>query len=478
MRMLIGGEERDAADGRVMVVTEPATGRTIDTVPRATRADVEEAIANAVKGQKEWVAMPLHQRCAIFRKFTASIDSHREEMAQILCREMGKPIKEARGDFLIVEQLFNGFVESANQKLGTCSPIGFQPGKEKDFEVTIREPLGVIACIVPFNGPLVLFSHKVAPALIAGNSVIVKVPGDDPLALLMIGKLMLEAGIPGNAFQIITGIGSECGEWLTHDPRIAMVSFTGSTEVGLSINEVCARNMTRVSLELGGNAPFVVMEDADIELAAREAWLGRAAYLTGQICNTCKRFLVHKNIKAQFMARLEEMLDGLKIGDPLDPTTDMGTLISEKAAEEVEVQVAKTVAQGARVIYGGRRDRAYYYPTILDNVTPDMDVAHNMEIFGPVFPIIEIESLEEAIALGNDTFYGLGAGIITRNMRSAFRFAQEIQAGTVVINGSSFYRSVLTPFGGYKKSGIGREGLSVTLDEVTQTKTLIFKGVL
>ena len=374
--------------------------------------------------------------------------------------------------------LFNGFVEAANQFLGKTMPIGVQAGREKDFEITIHEPLGVIACIIPFNAPLVLFSHKVAPSLIAGNSVIVKPSSDAPLTLMTLGKLMLEAGVPGDVIQFVTGSGSKIGDFITKDPRIAKVSFTGSTPVGVKIAEGCAKNLTHVGLELGGNAPFVVMEDADIEDAVNEAVAGRASYVTGQICNVAKRFLIHSGIKEEFRNRLIEKLKTIKIGDPMDPGTRMGTLISKKAAIEVEQQVKKTIDQGAKLVYGGERKGAYYTPAVLDEVTSDMDVAHDMEIFGPVFPLIGFDSLDEAILLCNETVYGLGAGIMTTDIKKAMKFATRVEAGSVIINGQSFYRSALMPFGGYKKSGIGREGLTITLEEVTQIKSVVFKSVL
>ena len=478
MKMLIGGQWRDASDGKTLDVVNPATGEIIDTVPSATKADVDEAITRSINGQKEWAAMPLHKRAEILRRFCALIDEHHEELSRTMSQEMGKPIREARGEFAIIKQLFNGFIEVANTHLETANPIsGFQAGKEKDFECTIREPIGTIVCIVPFNGPTSLFSHKAAPALVAGNAVIAKAPSDDPLTLLKIGGLLMKAGVPGDTFQLLTGSGAECGEWLCSDPRIAKVSFTGSTETGLRINELCAKHLTRTTLELGGNAPHVVLEDADIDLAVAEAIQNRAAYSNGQICATSKRFIIHKAVKKEFTEKLIEGLSKIKMGDPSKEDTAVGTLISEKAAQKVEAQVQKTVDQGAKLIYGGVRNGAFYQAAVLDGVVTGMDVAHDMEIFGPVFPLMEFETEEDAIRLANDTQYGLGASVFTRDMKKAFRFMRELQAGMVVINGNSFYRSILTPFGGTKMSGLGREGLSVTLDEVTQIKTMVFKNI-
>ena len=469
---------RSASNGKTIDIINPVNNEVIDTLPSATQQDIEDAISFAVDGQRDWAKVSLHERGRRLRRFVSLIDEHAEEMSLLLCKEMGKPITEARGDFGSVKMLFNGFIEAANHFLGNTMPIGVQEGKEKDFEITIHEPLGVIACIIPFNAPLVLFSHKVAPSLIAGNSVIVKPSSDAPLTLMYLGNLMLEAGVPGGAIQFVTGNGSKIGDLITKDPRIAKVSFTGSTAIGVKIAEGCAQNLTKVSLELGGNAPFVVMDDADIDDAVNEAVAGRASYVTGQICNVAKRFLIHSSIKEEFKNKLIERLKKIKIGDPLDPETQMGTLISENAAIEIERQVKETIAQGAKLVYGGERNGAYYIPAVLDEVTSDMDISHNMEIFGPVFPIIPFDTLDEAIALSNDTVYGLGAGIMTKDFKQAMKFAIKVEAGSVIINGQSFYRSALMPFGGYKKSGIGREGLTITLEEVTQIKSIVFKSVL
>ncbi|MCR5794238.1 MAG: aldehyde dehydrogenase family protein, partial [Solobacterium sp.] len=230
--------------------------------------------------------------------------------------------------------------------------------------------------------------------------------------------------------------------------------------------------------DLCGNARFGGMDGADSEDAVSEAVSGRAAYLAGQICNCAKRFIIHRSRKDEFVEKLTAALKKLKMGDPMDPETQVGSLISEKAAKEVENQVNRTIAQGARLILGGRRSGAFYEPTVLDDVTVDMDVAHDMEIFGPVFPVMVFDTFEEAVEIGNATEYGLGAGIMTKDMKLAFRFARQIQAGSVIINGQSGYRSLLMPFGGYKKSGYGREGLTATLQAVTQTKSIVFKNML
>jgi len=478
MLMQINGSWRGASDGETILVTNPVDGTVIDTVPSATYQDVSEAITASLEGQRAWNAIALHQRGTILSRFVELVEAHREELAWLVCREMGKPIREARGDINTVTSVFTAFVETGKNFLGHAMPFGVQPGLERDFEVMIHEALGTIVCIVPFNVPLILFSHKVAPALIAGNAVVVKPATDNPLALIRLMELLLEAGVPPKAAQIVTGRGQAVGHWLVKDDRIAKVSFTGSTSVGLEIAECAAGKLTRTSLELGGNAPFVVFGDADVALAAEEAFQRRAAYGNGQLCNVSKRFLIHRSVKDQFVQELIARLSTLKSGDPTVESTEVGTLISERAAIEVESQVRYTVTQGARLVHGGVRSGAYYTAAVLDDVTTDMDVAHDMEIFGPVFPIMTFDTYDEAIQMANDTIYGLGAGVFTENMRTAMRFAMDVQAGSVIINGNSGYRSLLMPFGGYKMSGIGREGLTATLDAVTQQKSIVWKNIL
>lgn len=481
MQMYIGGQPCDAANKATIDVINPATGAVIDTIPKAAREDVDRTIKNSVSGQEEWAKYPLHRRIDILNRFVtlAMEEERRKEMALALCKEMGKPYKEAYGDFNILKAHFEGFISAAKNNLtGTVLPFGSEAGKERDFDVTIREPLGTILCILAFNAPLTLYAKKVAPALLTGNSVIVKPASEVPLTILMLSKLMLEAGVPGNAYQIVTGSGGDIGDWLTADPRIAGVTFTGSTEVGVRIATNLGRNLKYQSLELGGNAPLIVCEDADLELSVNEAMAGRATYLSGQICSVAKRFLVHRSLKDAFVRRLVEKLKAIRVGDPMDSETQMGTLVSERAAKEVERQVNLTVSQGAELVFGGKRDGAYYGPTVLDNVKKGMDIAHNMEVFGPVFPIIVFDTVDEAIEMANDTQYGLGSGVMTRDMKTAMRVATALKAGNVVVNGQTFYRNLQTPFGGYKMSGLGREGQTATLLAMTQIKNIVFKGVL
>ena len=481
MKMLIGGKKSDASDGAVIEVYNPATGEIVDTVPSATKEDVDLILENAVKGHREWDKVPLSKRMEIMQRFVnlAMDEENRTRIATVYCKEMGRPYKECYGDFNILKNHTEGFISAArNDLLGTTIPMGNEAGKEYDFDFTIRQSLGPIVCIIPFNAPFTLFAKKVAPALLTGNSVIAKPASDDPLAILMLGELMLEAGVPGNAFQVVTGRGEVIGDWLTGDKRIAGLSFTGSTEAGAKVAENVGRNLKFQVLELGGNAPLIIMDDCNVDYAVAEAVAGRATFLTGQICTVAKRFLVQRNIHKEFVEKLVARVAQIKVGDPFDPETQMGTLISEKAAKRVESQVNRIVEQGGNIVFGGKRDGAFYGPTVVDNVTKEMDVAHDVEIFGPVFPVIPFDTLDEAIAIANDSKYGLGSGIITEDMHKAMKAAIELEAGNVVVNGQTFYRNLLTPFGGYKDSGVGREGQTVSLLNMTQIKNIVFKNIL
>lgn len=480
MKMYIGGAQRSASDASVIEVINPATGEVIDTVPAATKADVDELLDHAVAGFEQWSQVPLHQRMAAMQRFVnlAMQEDNRKAMALTMSKEMGKPYLEAYGDFNILKNHIEGFISAARNNLtGTVLPFGGEAGKENDFDITVREPIGPIVCIISFNAPLTLFAKKVAPALLVGNSAIIKPASDDPLTILMLSKLMYEAGIPGDAYQCVTGRGDVTGDYLTADKRIAGVTFTGSTEVGVKIATNCGKNLKYQSLEMGGNAPLIICADADIDYAVAESAAGRATYLSGQICSVAKRFLVHRSIKDAYVKALVERVRAIKVGDPMDPATNMGTLISEKAAKKVEQQVNRILEQGGKLVFGGARNGAYYGPTVIDGCTRSMDVAHNVEIFGPVFPIFAFDTIDEAIELANDTMYGLGSGIITPDIALGMKVARKLKAGNVVINGQTFYRNLLTPFGGAKESGVGREGQTQTLLAMTEIKNIVVKNM-
>ena len=477
MQMIIDGKRVDASDRGVIRILNPATQEFIDTVPKATASDVYQAIDAAQAGKRIWANTPTHERVRILSRCADAIEEHLEDLAQSLSREMGKIIQEARGEIRVSTQTIRGYAEAAAHHYGKTLTDS-QKGIEKDILFTRHEPLGVVACITPFNYPVLLVAHKMAAALATGNAVIVKPASDNPLTLIKLVALCLEQGIPGNVLQIITGSGEVVGKILAESPKVNAISLTGSTEVGISLAETGAKTLKRVFLELGGNDPFIVLDDADILKAIDAAVEGRLEN-AGQTCCSSKRFLIHESIHDVFIKKILEALSKIKHGSPQDDETEYGCLINGNAAQKVESQIQKTIEQGAKLICGGHAyNITYFEPTILDDVTLDMDIAKDMEVFGPVFPIITFKTDEDAVKIANASRYGLQAGIMTKSVDRAMRIAANLQCGAVVINGSGNYRHIEQPFGGYKMSGFGREGISGTLAEMTQEKTYVLKDVL
>ena len=476
MKMLIGGKEVDASNGAVYENINPATGEVIETVPAATSQDLETVISNAVEGQKEWAAIPFHKRMEILEKFVVLAEANEERIARKMAVEGGKPLAQALGEVGRVKDAFRLYIAEARTMYGKTIPLNSEPRGLGDVCFTVFEPLGVIAAICAFNFPGVLFSHKAAAALCTGNSVIIKPASDTPGATMMMTQLLLDAGVPGNTVQCITGSGSVVGDPLVADPRVAGVTLTGSTKVGVGVAKLCAKQLKPYSLELGGNDPFVIFDDVDVEEAVEQALGGRIAN-AGQICCSSKRFIVHNNIKDAFAKRLAEKLEAMKLGDPLDPQTQVGPIINEKAAIHIVEQIQHAVSQGAKLLCGGTRNGCFVKPAVLVDVPKNSDVATDEEIFGPVFPVIGFETIEEAIAIANNSQYGLSSGILTKDMKKAMKFALEVDAGGCVVGGNGNYRLTQQPFNGHKMSGFGSEGTMYTLHEMVKVKTITLKNV-
>ncbi|MDR1797279.1 MAG: aldehyde dehydrogenase family protein [Clostridiales Family XIII bacterium] len=477
MKMILNGKPADARDGSALDVINPATGAVVDTVPAATREDVEEAVDAAREGFPLWRSVPLYERIEILYRFADLVAGRREAYAKILCDSTGKTYRSCLGEADGCAQLTRFFCEKARNVGGETLALDSEPSIRGDVVFTVREPLGVVVCVVPFNYPANLYTNKVVPALLMGNAVIAKPTSDAPLDTLFLSQLLLEAGVHPKALQCITGGGSTVGAWLAGSPKIDAVSLTGSVRTGVEIAKAAAPNLTKVMLELGGNDGVIVMDDADLDAAAGEAVFGRL-HNGGQTCAAPKRWLVHNKVRAGFVEKLKAAFAEIKVGDPYDEAYYTGPLISEQAAIEVEEQVRMTVGQGATLVCGGGRDGAFFEPTILDDVTPQMDIARDLEVFGPVVPVIGFDTLDEALAISNASVYGLNGGIFTKDMKTAFLAAFRMDAGTVVVGGSSFYRFDHLPFGGHKKSGIGNEGVSITLEEMSQLKSIAFKKQL
>ncbi len=478
MKMILNGQFVDSSDGVFDEVINPATGEVVDTVPRATLEDLDNAIALAVEGQKEWAAVPLYEKLAILERYCTYLDQPDtvERIAKIMCEEGGKPLQQARTEVAANAAIFRIYCSAANTFYGKSLPYNAEARSVGDMVFTIHEPLGVFANIVPFNYPFELAAHKIAPMLVTGNSVVLMPASKTPRSAIIMVELLLKAGVPAKTVCCLTGKGSVIGAAAAGDERVAAVSFTGSTGVGISLAETCAKSLRPVSLELGGNDPLIIFDDADYELALNEAIGGRIGN-AGQTCCASKRFLVQKGIAEKFKKDLCDRLSKVKVGDPSDETVEMGPCVREKDAKDVENQINTAIAQGAKLLLGGHRNGAFVEPTVLD--TPDTcDLAQNEECFGPVWPIIEFTDLEDALRIANNTIFGLSSGVITSDIKTAMKAANGIQSGSVIINGTGNYRLAHQPFGGYKYSGVGREGAVSTLEEMTQQKTIAFKAVL
>lgn len=476
MKMIINGKKVDSVSGATFDVIDPATGKVIDSVPKATAEDVENAITAAVAGQKAWADVPISQKADILYRFLDIVEMNKEDLAQTLCAENGKPITEARAEIGNVKIGFSGFIEHAKHYYGTIIPPGTEAGQDKHMQLVTREPIGVIACIIPFNFPCDLFDQKVAPALLMGNAAIVMPSSDNPLTLMKLTEMLVEAGVPDGVIQCVTAPGAVKSTAVA-DPRVHLVTLTGSTEVGIETAVTAAKNLTHTALELGGNDAFILLDDGDVDLAVEEMVWGRM-YNTGQVCCASKRFLIHNSLKDEFTEKVVNKIKGLKYGDPKKDDTQVACLISEKAAVKVEKEVNLTVEQGGKIILGGKRNGAFYEPTVITDVPKTADVAKDMEIFGPVVPIIGFDTDEEAIEIANSSKFGLSSCVFSADQKRAFKVARAMEAGGAVINGASFFRPFELPFGGWKQSGIGTEGVMCTFNEMTRVKNIILKNII
>ena len=465
MDMLIGGKYVTAEDTEE--VKNPYDGQVIDTVPIAHLQTAQLAIDEANKAKSSLVEMSAFKISNKLLNVCEKLTQNREEFAKLLTLEVGKPINESLVELDRSIETLKLAAEEAKRIYGESVPLDAGLNGKGFFAFTQRLPLGVVAAITPFNYPLNLTIHKIAPAIACKNTVIVKPPTEAPLTVMKFCELLNEE-FPDGVVNVITGYGSEIGDYLVCSPEIDKISFTGSVTTGLMISQKAG--MKKVTLELGGNDPLVVLKDADIEKAVKGVING--AFLNaGQVCMGVKRIIVEEEIADEFAKKLVGETEKLVMGNPLDKTTTLGTLISEKAAMQVEQTVDMAVKEGAKILAGGKREGAFYGATVIDNVKPDMDLVVN-ETFGPVAPIIRVKSLDEAIEVANDTEYGLQAGVFTSDYSAAMRCANEIEAGTVFINKQSTFRTDNMPFGGFKNSGVGKEGIKYAVEEMTKTKLI------
>ncbi|MFW6137941.1 MAG: aldehyde dehydrogenase family protein [Spirochaetota bacterium] len=477
MQMLIDSELKHASDDEVIEVFNPATGEKIDTVPKGNLSDIKQAVYAAQQARERMCRMPAYERANILYKTAQSMEDMREELARLLTQENGKPITQTREEMNAAIRIFRGFAEESKRLFGRASSLDMVQGMEKHFAVTIRQPVGVVAAIVPFNYPVELYSHKAAAALAAGNAVIVKPPSDCPLALLKIAMLIEDAGIPRAAHQMVTGSGELIGEFLAQSHDIQMITLTGSAEAGTRVSELAANSLKKVHLELGGNDPMIICADADLEKAADAVILGRLARGNGQICCAVKRVLVDSEVYNNFSEILAEKTGALKVGDPMEEETDVGPVINEKAAIRVESRIKEAVENGAKLTTGGNRHGAFIDPAVLINVPADTGLFCE-ETFGPVAPLVSFKSIEDAVDMANHSPYGLQSAVFTNDFSRALNIAYRLNAGGVIVNWSSAVRVENLPFGGVKMSGHGRESIHDTLLEMTEQKSVLLYDVL
>ncbi|AMD17003.1 lactaldehyde dehydrogenase [Methanobrevibacter sp. YE315] len=465
MDMLIGGKHISSDD--LEDVINPYNGEVIDTIPIAHLQTANLAIGEANNAKESLVEMSAFKVSNKLFNVVEKLKDNREDFAEQLTLEIGKPINESLVEVDRSIETLKLAAEEAKRIYGESVPLDAGLNGKGFFAFTQRLPLGVVAAITPFNYPLNLTIHKIAPAIACKNTVIVKPPTEAPLTVMKFCELLNEE-FPDGVVNTITGYGSEVGDYLVCSPDIDKVSFTGSVTTGLMISQKAG--MKKVTLELGGNDPMIVLKDADIDKAVKGVING--AFLNaGQVCMGVKRIIVEDEIADEFAEKLVGETEKLVMGNPLDVKTTLGTLISEKAAIHVEQTVNNAVQKGAEILTGGVREGAFYQATVIDNVTPDMDLVVR-ETFGPVAPIIRVNGVEEAIEIANDTDYGLQAGVFTNDYSLAMKCAQEIEAGTVFVNKQSTFRTDNMPFGGFKNSGVGKEGIKYAVDDMTRMKLI------
>ncbi|MEN6311564.1 MAG: aldehyde dehydrogenase family protein [Acidobacteriota bacterium] len=466
MNMLLGKEWVDRE--QKIEVRDPFYNSLIDTVPRATAADVEKALAAAVEGFEIARKMTVYDRAQILFKTARIVEGRLEEFARTIAREGSKTIREARKESRRCVNTLTISAEEAKRIQGETIPFGSFPGGEKRRGYYERVPIGVVLAITPFNDPLNLVAHKLGPAVAAGNSVILKPATVTPLSGVKLVEAFMEAGLPPLVMQVLTGYGSEIGDALVSDPRPRMVSFTGGVEAGLRITKLAG--LKKIGMELGSNSPVIVWQDADLDWAA-ETCVSGAFWAAGQNCIGVQRIYVHKDVYAPFKAKFVEFTKKYRIGDKLKEETDMGPMITEGEAKRLEGWIRDAEKAGARVLAGGRRTGALLEPTVLENV-PKTAVIHREEVFGPTVNLYPIGDADEALAEANSIPYGLHAALFTRDVDMAFKLAYGLDCGGVMINDSTDYRLDSMPFGGIKNSGLGREGIKFSLQEMTEPKVI------
>ena len=469
----IDGAWVDARSGATVEVTNPADGAVLGTVPKMGAAETRRAIEAANGALPEWRARTAKERAAVLRRWYELMLENQEDLARLMTAEQGKPLTESRGEIVYGASFVEWFAEEAKRVYGDTIP----PHQADKRIVVIKQPIGVVASITPWNFPIAMITRKCAPALAVGCTVVAKPASATPFSALALAELGERAGLPPGAFNVVTGGAGEIGGELTSNPVVRKLTFTGSTEIGKVLMAQCAQTVKKVSLELGGNAPFIVFDDADLD-AAVEGAIASKYRNTGQTCVCANRLLVQDGVYDEFAGRLSQAVSGLKVADGFEDGAQQGPLIDMAAVEKVEAHIADAVAKGARVALGGKRHAlggSFFEPTILVDVTPEMAVSRE-ETFGPVAPLFRFKTDAEAIAMANDTEFGLAAYFYSRDMARIWRTSEAIEYGIVGIN-TGIISTEVAPFGGVKESGIGREGSKYGTEEFLEVKYLCMGGI-
>jgi vanillin dehydrogenase len=462
--MFINGEWKEPGTGQYLQVYNPWNGETHGEVAAASLEDVDDAVMSSVQAQQQWEEFVPSQRERILLKAAEILEEEKEEMIKFIVDESGSAIGKATFEV-------NFVISSIRAAAGECRRIYGQiiPSETQGMiSMAIRSPLGVIAAIGPYNFPFLLLSKKVAFGLAAGNGLVIKSSSETPGIAYKIATLFARAGVPAGLVNAVSGKGSVVGDAMVTHPRIAMVAFTGSTEVGLRIAQLAAEQFKKCTLEMGGKSPLLIFEDADIELAVDAATFGIFNH-QGQICMVNSRILVHRDIYPEFLEKFKWKAASLPIGSSGNSHCVIGPLINENQVSIVKGHIDDALSKGASLITGGKHNGLFYEPTILADVTHEMNV-YAEETFGPLVSVIPFDTVNEAIEIANDTPYGLSAAVITRNMETAFKVARKLDSGSVHINDSTVYDEPMAPFGGVKSSGMGREGGHYSIEEMTELK--------
>ena len=469
----VNGAWIDAPGRASLPVHNPATGSKLGTVPAFDAASTEKAVAAAHAAFPAWSAKTAKERSVLLKRWNDLVLQHAADLARLMTAEQGKPLAESKGEIAYAASFIEWFAEEAKRVYGDVIP-----GHQADKRILVlRQPVGVVAAITPWNFPAAMITRKVAPALAAGCTAVVKPATQTPYSALALAELAHRAGIPAGVLNVVTGPAREIGGVLTGDARVRKLSFTGSTEIGKLLMAQCSKTMKKVSLELGGNAPFIVFDDADLDAAVAGAIASKYRN-TGQTCVCANRLLVQKGVYEAFAAKLVAAVQKLRVGDGLAGETEQGPLIDEAALRKVEEHVADATAKGAKVATGGRRHAlgsTFYEPTVLTGVTTAMAVARE-ETFGPVAPLFSFNTEQEAIAMANDTEFGLAAYLYTRDLARSWRVSEALEYGIVGLN-TGIISTEVAPFGGMKESGTGREGSKYGILDYTELKYVCVGGV-